>query len=83
MTNKTENTDWQETLKIDKITAWYSENQRNANAVLIGLIVIISGFLYYQKVYRPNLEKEASGQLFMAERYFGLDSMNQVLKKNR
>ncbi|MCB9252810.1 MAG: tetratricopeptide repeat protein [Flavobacteriales bacterium] len=66
--------------QLNKLTDWYNNNQRNANIVLIGLIVVVGLFLYYTKVYRPDREKEAAGQLFMAERYFGLDSMNQVLK---
>lgn len=31
-------------------------------------------------MYKPAQELEAAGQLFMAERYFEKDSMNQVLK---
>lgn len=80
MTTENKKSNWQDTLKINQITEWYTNNRRNANAVLVGLIVLVAGFIYYQKIYKPNLEKEAAGQLFMAERYFGLDSMNQVLK---
>lgn len=80
MTTENNNANWQSKLKIDQITNWYENNRRNANMVMMGLVVAIAGFIYYTKVYKPNLENEAAGQLFMAERYFGMDSMNQVLK---
>lgn len=80
MTTENKKFDWQEAFKINKIAAWYENNRKNANIILIGLIVVIAGFIYYQKVYQPGQEQEAAGQLFMAERYFEKDSMNQVLK---
>ena len=79
MTTENKKFDWQEAFKINKIATWYENNRKNANIVLIGLIVVIAGFIYYQKVYQPGQEQEAAGQLFMAERYFEKDSMNQVL----
>lgn len=80
MTTENKKFDWQESFKINQIAKWYESNRKNANIILIALIVAIAGFIYYLKVYQPQQELAAAGQLFMAERYFEKDSMNQVLK---
>jgi len=82
MTTETKNKsfNWQESFKINSIAEWYENNRRNANIILIGLIAVIAGAIYYVTAYMPAREVEASNQLFMAERYFERDSMNLVLK---
>lgn len=80
MTTENKKFDWQESFKINQIAKWYESNRKNANIILIALIVAIAGFIYYLKVYQPQQELAAAGELFMAERYFEKDSMNQVLK---
>lgn len=80
MTTENKKFDWQEAFKINQIAAWYENHRKNANIALIALIVAVAGLLYYLKVYQPQQELEAAGQLFMTERYFEKDSMNQVLK---
>jgi predicted negative regulator of RcsB-dependent stress response len=80
MTTENKSFNWQESLKINQIANWYENNRKNANIILIGLIVLIAGFIYYIKIYKPSQEEEAAGQLFMSERYFEKDSMNYVLK---
>ena len=80
MTKENKKFNWQESFKINEITEWYENNRRNANIVLVGLIAVVAGFIYYQNYYKPAREEEAYGQLFMTERYFEKDSMNYVLK---
>jgi len=80
MTTENKKFNWQETFKINAIANWYENNRRNANIGLVSLIVLVAGFIYYKSYYMPARENEAAGQLFMAEKYFEKDSMNQVLK---
>jgi len=80
MTTQNKKFNWQESFKINQIADWYENHRKNANFILVGLILVVGGFIYYQNYYKPDLEKEAAGELFMAERYFEKDSMNQVLK---
>lgn len=80
MTTENNKSNWQDSLKINQIATWYENHRKNANIILIALIVAVAGLIYYQKMYKPAQELEAAGQLFMAERYFEKDSMNQVLK---
>lgn len=80
MTTENNNPNWLKSLKIEEATKWYENNRKNANIGLIVLIAIIAGVIYYFKYYMPGQEKEASAQLFMAERYFEKDSMDKVLK---
>ncbi|MFM9944576.1 MAG: tetratricopeptide repeat protein [Bacteroidia bacterium] len=80
MTTENKKFDWQKSFKINQIAEWYENNRKNANIGLIGLIVLIAGFIYYIKIYKPEQEVKAAGELFMAERYFEKDSMDKVLK---
>ena len=45
----------------------------------IALIVIAAGIYYYNSIYKPELELEAGNSLFMAERYYGNDSLTKAL----
>ena len=80
MTTENKKFNWQESFKINQIAEWYENNRRNANVILVGILVAIGGGFYYLRVYLPQQELAAAGELFMAERYFEKDSMNQVLK---
>jgi predicted negative regulator of RcsB-dependent stress response len=65
---------------VDTIKKFYDENQKTINYVLIGFIALIAAIWYYQKFYKPAKEKEAYGQLFMAEKYFRSDSTRLALE---
>ena len=43
------------------------------------MIVLAGAIYYYNDVYAPEKEMEAADSFFMAERYFGLDSMDKAL----
>jgi tetratricopeptide (TPR) repeat protein len=56
--------------------------EKNKKSVLVGLgviIVLFAGYFYYTKVHLPEKEETAQGELFMAQRYFGMDSLDLVL----
>lgn len=65
---------------VDTIKKFYDENQKTVNYILIGFIAVIAAVWYYQKFYKPAKEKEAYGQLFMAEKYFRSDSTRLALE---
>ncbi len=79
MTTENKKFNWQESFKINQIAEWYENNRRNANIILVGLIAVVAGYIYYQTKYKPDKEEEAYGELFMTERYFDKDSMNLVI----
>ena len=47
--------------------------------VLGAIIVIVLGYIGYKKLYLAPKEKEAQGQMFMAQKYFEMDSLNLAL----
>lgn len=66
-------------LSLDSISEYYEKNKNNVMIAGIALIVIAAGIYYYNSIYKPELEEEASNSLFMAERYYGVDSLNKAL----
>ena len=55
------------------------KNQKMLTIVIAALVVVVGGYLSYQKFYKVPLEKEAQAQMFIAERYFERDSFNLAL----
>lgn len=56
--------------------------EKNKKSVLIGLsaiILLFAGYFYYTKIHLPEKNMKGQGELFIAQRYFGMDSLNQVL----
>ena len=44
------------------------------------LVVVVLGFFGFRKFYLAPREKDAQAQMFMAEKYFEMDSINKALK---
>lgn len=80
MTTENNKKNWFDSIKLENAVQWYEKNRRNTNIALVGLLVAVGGLFYYFKSYKPALEEEAAGELFMAERFFEKDSMDKVLK---
>ncbi len=49
MTTENNKSNWQDSLKINQIATWYENHRKNANIILIALIVAVAGLIYYQK----------------------------------
>ena len=61
-------------------TEQFIENNQKIILIVIGaIIVIVLGFFGFKRLYLAPKEKEAQGQMFMAEKYFELDSLNKAL----
>ena len=64
---------------IESFIQFFEKHKNNAIGVGIALIVLAGGIYYYNDVYTPQQEMEAADSFFMAERYFGLDSLDKAL----
>ncbi|MBE0648202.1 MAG: tetratricopeptide repeat protein [Bacteroidales bacterium] len=64
---------------LGKTEAFIENNQKIILIVVGVLIVIILGFFGFRKYYIEPKEKEAQGQMFMAEMYFEQDSLSLAL----
>lgn len=64
---------------LSKTEAFIEKNQ-NIILIVVGvLIVVVLGFFGFRKYYLEPKEKEAQGQMFMAEMYFEQDSLSKAL----
>lgn len=61
-------------------TEQFIEKYQNVILIVVGVIVVIVlGFFGYRRFYLSPKEKEAQGQMFMAEKYFEQDSLKKAL----
>ena len=61
-------------------TETFVEDNKNALTIIVAAIaVVIGGYFAYQSFYLAPLQEEAQEEMFMAEKYFGQDSMNLAI----
>lgn len=64
---------------LSRTEAFIENNQKIILIVVTVLIVVVLGFFGFRKYYIEPKEKEAQGQMFMAEIYFEQDSLSKAL----
>lgn len=64
---------------LSKTEAFIESNQKIILIVVGALIIVVLGFFGFRKYYLEPKEKEAQGQMFMAEMYFEQDSLSKAL----
>ncbi len=58
----------------------FIEKHQKSLMIIIGAIIVIGlGIFAFQKLFLQPREKEAQGQMFMAQKYFEQDSLNKAL----
>ena len=61
-------------------TEQFIENNQKIILIVVGIIVVVVlGFFGFKRFYLAPKEKEAQGQMFMAEKYFEQDSITKAL----
>jgi tetratricopeptide (TPR) repeat protein len=62
-------------------TEQYIERNQRTILIVVGALVVIflAYFVGFRGYYLPNKEKAAQSQMFMAEKYFEMDSINKAL----
>lgn len=64
---------------LTKTERFIEENQKIISIVVGAVVVVVAGYLAFNKFYVQPKEKEALSQMFMAENYFEKDSFNLAL----
>lgn len=64
---------------LSKTEQFIERNQKILIIIISAIVIVVLGFYGYKKLYIAPLAEEAQNQMFMAERYFGLDSLNRAL----
>jgi len=64
---------------LSKTEQFIEKYQKVLIIFVAAIVVIILAFYAYKKLYVAPMEKEALSQMFVAERYFEIDSLNRAL----
>ncbi len=64
------------------VIQYLEDNSRNLLYAGIALLVIAGGIWYYTSVYTPAQEAAANDEMYQAEKYFELDSIDLALNGN-
>ena len=64
---------------LTKTEQFIEDNQKIISYVVGGIIIVVAGYLGFNKFYLQPKEKEALSQMFMAENYFEKDSFNLAI----
>ena len=62
-----------------KTEKYIDENQQSLTIIVGIIVLVIGGYLAYQKMYIEPMETEAQSQMFMAEKYLSMDSVNLAI----
>ena len=79
MSNKTEENLENVESALYRSEKFIEKNQKMLTIFIAAMVVVVGGYLSYQKFYKAPLENEAQAQMFVAERYFERDSFNLAL----
>jgi len=64
---------------LSRTEVFIEKNQRLLMIVIGVIVVAVLAFYGYKRLYVAPMEEEAQSQMFMAERYFEIDSLNLAL----
>ncbi len=64
---------------FSKTEQFIENNQRIILIIVAAIIVLVLGFFGFKRYYIAPRQAEAQSQMFMAEKYFEMDSLNKAL----
>ncbi|MDR0619260.1 MAG: tetratricopeptide repeat protein [Bacteroidales bacterium] len=64
---------------VSKITLFFEKNSKIIYYIVGAIVVIVAGYFGVKYLYIEPQEKEASAEMFFAQRYFESDSLNAAL----
>ena len=64
---------------LGRTEQFIENNQKIMMYVIMGIIVIVLAYFGYQRLYISPMEDNAQEEIFMAQKYFEMDSLNRAL----
>jgi len=64
---------------LSRTEQFIENNQKTITTVVFVILIVVGGYLLFQRYYMTPLEQEAKQQMFRAEQYFAQDSFNLAL----
>lgn len=82
--SKKENTENEDVIvdveQVYSKTEQYVENNKKTLSIIVAVIaIVVGGYFAYTRLYIAPMEIEAQSQMFMAEKYFEKDSLNNAI----
>src|SRR5262245_9023896 len=65
--------------RLNKFEDWINENQKMLSYIIGGLAAIVALYFGITKFYLDPKNEEANNQIFMAQKWFGQDSLRLAL----
>ncbi|MEO6166744.1 MAG: tetratricopeptide repeat protein [Chitinophagales bacterium] len=65
--------------RLNNFEHWVNQNKTMLTYVVGALFAVVAAYLGFTKLYLEPKSKEAVNQMFMAEKYFGQDSLDRAL----
>jgi tetratricopeptide (TPR) repeat protein len=79
MAETTQDQEFIVTEAIGKTESFINQNKKSLGIIVGALILAVGGYIFYQKVYVANKEKEAQSLLFYSEQNFNNDSLKLAI----
>ncbi|MFO8235910.1 MAG: tetratricopeptide repeat protein [Bacteroidales bacterium] len=64
---------------LSKSEQFIENNQKTLTTIVLVILILVAGFLAFNRYYKTPMEEEAQGQMFRAEQYFAQDSFQLAL----
>lgn len=64
---------------LSKTEQYIEKNKKLLSIIVGGIVIVVLGYIGYNKLYIAPMETDAKAQMFMAESYFEKDSFNLAL----
>ena len=64
---------------LGKTEQFVEKNQKLLMYAIMGIIIVVLVYFGYQKFYISPMDKNAQDQIFMAQKYFEMDSLSRAL----
>lgn len=64
---------------LGKTEQFVERNQKILMYAIMGIVLVVLAYFGYQKFYISPMESNAQDQIFMAQKYFEMDSLNRAL----
>jgi len=64
---------------VNKMEVWFLKNQKHLTIIALCVVCIVGGYFGYKFLYLEPREKAAQEEMFFAQNYFEIDSLNWAL----
>ncbi|MCL2683431.1 MAG: tetratricopeptide repeat protein [Bacteroidales bacterium] len=64
---------------VSRLETWFLKNQKRITTVAVAVVILVGGYFGYKFLYLEPRERAAQEEMFFAQNYFEIDSLNWAL----